>query len=103
MRRLRCGDPALSYIPGPPRRDKNRCRGVWRNCEVQREPAGIPLPFGRDRAANRIVTSLDPGEIADDGGTDHNFLEARGGRIRRDAGEVMEEPFVDLAEHEVIL
>jgi hypothetical protein len=60
-------------------------------------------PFGRDGAANGMVLAPGPGHVANGLRVDDDFFEARAVRCVLDSGEVVVKPFLDLAEHEVIL
>ena len=60
-------------------------------------------PGAHNGAVHRRVAGRHPGEVAHNGGLEDDLAEAGAGGIALDAGQIMEEPLHELAQHEVIV
>ena len=84
-------------------RNLNRRGGVRGNDHMELEGVIRQPPFADNFSAHRIVTGLHLRQVADDIRMNDEMFETGRLRVGLDAGQIMEKPLVNLAQHEVIL
>ena len=84
------GLAGFRHVAGLVGRHKYRGGGVRRDGDFEAEFAGFAPPVADDLAVERLVGTLHPGQVADDGGLDDDALEGGCGRIEPNAGWLCE-------------
>src|ERR1035441_3411314 len=85
------------------RRQNDCCSYADWHPDPQVELARVPMPFADDLAAHRIVTRLDPFQVADRLRPDDELIKTDRVRRRVDAGQRPVEPFAHGAEHWMVV